>query len=85
MFAIGKAVCLVLYAVALAGLAGWIPGPLAIWAERGAVLFLVVHVIELPFFFKYIRTYAGGVPASVAQALLFGAFHTLPLIRAARA
>ena len=84
MIAIGKMVCLVLYAVALAGLAGWVGGPLAIGAEAGAALFLVVHVIELPFFFKYIRRHPGGVPASVVQALLFGAFHSLPLMRAAR-
>lgn len=84
MMVAGKLLCLVLYALALAGLAGAISGPLATWMELGAALFLVIHVIELPFFFKYIRTYAGGVPASVALALLFGAFHTLPLIRAAR-
>jgi uncharacterized protein YhhL (DUF1145 family) len=85
MIAIGKLFCLVLYALALVGLAGWIPAPLATWAVIGAALVLVVHVIELPFFFKYIRRYPGSLASSVVQALLFGAFHSLPLMRAAQA
>ena len=85
MTAIGKLLCLVLYALALAGLAGWIHGPLATYSEIVAALFVVVHVVELPFFFKYIRTYRGGLASSVLQALLYGAFHSLPLMRAAKA
>jgi uncharacterized protein YhhL (DUF1145 family) len=85
MFLIGKLLCLVLYALALAGLAGWIHGPLATVTEIGAALFLVVHLIELPVFFRFIRTCPGGLPASIVQALLFGALHSLPLMRAARA
>jgi len=85
MIAILKLGCLVVYALGAAGALGWLHGPLANAAEIGAVLFLAIHVIELPFFLRVLRTYRGAFASSVAQALLFGVLHSLPLMRAARA
>jgi hypothetical protein len=85
MLTLPKLGCLVLYALGLAAAFGWLHGPLATGAEIGALLFLVIHVIELPFFLRVLRTYRGSFASSVVQALLFGALHSLPLMRAARA
>ena len=79
MWAIGKAGCLAIYALALAGLAGLLPGGLA-WTMRVIVaLFLVAHVLELAFAFKYVRRYQGALATSVLLTLLFGLLHWWPL------
>ena len=83
MLALMKLVCLVLYAAALAALFGWWQGPAASIVEYAAAIFIAIHVIELPIFFKTLRTYRGSLASSVLQALLFGALHSLPLKRAA--
>ncbi len=85
MLALLKLGCLVLYALALAAVFGWLHGPLATGAEVVAALFLAVHVMELPFFLRVLRAYRGSFASSVVQALLFGVLHSLPLMRAARA
>ena len=85
MLAVLKLGCLVLYAAGLAAFAGAWQGPVARDVEYVAAAFIVIHVIELPFFFRALRTYRGSLAASVLQALLFGALHSLPLLRAARA
>jgi uncharacterized protein YhhL (DUF1145 family) len=82
MFALMKLGCLVLYAAALAALCGWWQGPAASIVEYAAVIFIAIHVIELPIFFKTLRTYRGSLASSVLQALLFGVLHSLPLKRA---
>ena len=85
MLTILKLGCLALYALGLAGLAGWLPGPAALVFEWLAAAFIAIHVLELPFFWKILSTYHGSFAASVLQALLFGALHSLPLARVARA
>ena len=85
MLAFGKVFCVALYALALAGVAGWIHGPLATYSEIGAALFIAVHVVEVVVLFRFVRLYPGGLPSSIVQTLLFGALHTLPLMRAAKA
>ena len=80
-----KLACLALYALGLAALAGWLHGPAALVFEGLAAAFVAIHVLELPFFWEILRTYRGSFAASVLQALLFGALHSLPLARAARA
>ena len=85
MLTLLKLGCLVLYALGLAALAGWLHGPAALVLEWLAAAFVGVHVLELPVFWKVLRTYRGAFAASVLQALLFGALHSLPLARAARA
>ena len=82
MLALMKLGCLALYAAALAGFAGWWQGAAANIVEYVAVIFIVIHVIELPIFFKTLRTYRGSLASSVLQALLFGVLHSLPLKRA---
>jgi hypothetical protein len=77
--------CLALYALGLAALAGWLHATAAVVFEDLAAVFIAIHVLELPFFWKILRTWRGSFAASVAQALLFGALHSLPLMRAARA
>ena len=84
MLAVLKLGCLVLYAAALAAVAGAWQGPAATGVEVVAAAFIVIHVIELPFFLRALRTYRGSLASSVLQALLFGALHSLPLLRAAR-
>ena len=85
MLTLLKLGCLALYALGLAGLAGWLHGPSAVAFECFAAAFLAIHVLELPFFWKILRTYRGAFAASVLQALLFGMLHSLPLKRAAQA
>ena len=85
MLTLLKLGCLALYALGLAAFAGWLHGPAAVVLEWLAAAFVVIHVLELPFFWKSLRTHRGAFGASVLQALLFGALHSLPLARAARA
>ena len=84
MLTLLKLGCLALYALGLAALAGWMRATAAVVFEDLAAAFIAIHVLELPFFWKILRTYRGPFAASVAQALLFGALHSLPLMRAAR-
>jgi uncharacterized protein YhhL (DUF1145 family) len=75
--------CLVVYALGLAGAAGWLHGtPAAIFEFLSGVL-VAVHVLELPIFWKALHAYPGSLASSVLQSLLFGVLHSLPLKRAA--
>ena len=85
MLALLKLGCLALYALGLAAFVGLWGGPVATGFEYVAAAFVVIHVVELPFFFPFLRTYRGSLAASIFQALLFGMLHSLPLKRAARA
>ena len=85
MLTLLKLGCLALYALGLAALAGWLQGPAALALEWLAAAFVAIHVLELPIFWKILRTYRGPFAASVLLALLFGALHSLPLARTARA
>jgi uncharacterized protein YhhL (DUF1145 family) len=84
MLALLKLGCLVVYALGLAGAAGWLHGTPATVFKGLSVVFIAVHVLELPIFWKALRTYPGSFASSVLQSLLFGVFHSLPLKRAAR-
>jgi len=85
MLALLKLGCLVLYAAALAALLGAWQGPVAHATEVVAAALLAIHVLELPFFLRALHGHRGSFASSVVQALLFGALHSLPLVRAARA
>jgi uncharacterized protein YhhL (DUF1145 family) len=76
--------CLAVYVLGLAALAGGLHGTTAAVFEALAAAFIAIHVLELPFFWKILRTYRGAFAASVLQALLFGVLHSLPLKRAAQ-
>ena len=85
MLTLSKIACLVVYALGAAGALGGLHGPTAFWSEVAAAALLAVHVLELPIFWKFLRSYPGSFASSVLQALLFGMLHSLPLKRAAQA
>ena len=78
-----KGAALLVYAVALATLAGWLDGPAAdAMAVFGGVM-LAVHALEVPFVLAHLRRYRGSLAASIALNLLFGLLHWVPLKRGA--
>gem|GEM_PF-1992701 len=81
---VGKAVCIVLYTAAVARLAGWLPDGVFPYAPMLAAVFLGIHAVELPFFWRRVKAYRGPLAASVAMTLLFGLLHLAPLRGSAR-
>lgn len=79
-----KLACLALYALGLAALAGLLQAPLAGAFEWIAAALVVIHLLELPLVWKALRAAPGAFSAHLAQALLFGMLHSLPLLRARR-
>ena len=79
MFAAIKTLLLVIYLLALARLAGLLPGPFGILVVVASVL-LVAHFLELLFMFKHVRRYRGALATSVLLTLLFGLLHWQPLV-----
>jgi hypothetical protein len=82
MFTLFKAGLLVMYALALAGLAGLLPTGLASTLQNVAVVTLIIHVIECVAMFKHVRLYRGPLAISVLLTLLFGLLHWKPLANA---
>jgi len=78
-----KGAAIVIYAVALATLAGWLEGSVADTVAAFGAAMLAVHVLELPFVLAHLRRYRGPLAASIALNLLFGLLHWVPLKRAA--
>ncbi|MFI4999095.1 MAG: hypothetical protein ACHQK9_04370 [Reyranellales bacterium] len=74
-----KALCLAIFASALAGVAGWLPGGLSSAMQIVAVVVLVIHALELVFAFKYVRLYRGPLFVSILLAMMFGFLHWKPL------
>lgn len=79
MFFILKAVCLAIYALALAGLAGLLPDGVAHTMRNIAAVMLLVHALELLAMFKHVRLYRGPLAISVLLTMLFGLLHWKPL------
>jgi uncharacterized protein YhhL (DUF1145 family) len=78
-----KAACLAIYGFALASLVA--PGPsngLAHGVEIVAMVFLVIHALEVVFAFERLRLYRGPLMLSVLLTLLFGVLHWMPLVKA---
>ena len=75
----GKALCVVLYAAAVARLAGWLPEGVFPYAPILATVFLTIHALELPFFWRRVQAYRGPLAVSVALTVLFGLLHLAPL------
>ena len=84
MFFILKAVCLAIYALAIAGLAGLLPGGLAGTMQTIALVMLIAHAVELLVMFKHVKRYPGPLAVSVLLAMLFGLLHWKPLADTAR-
>lgn len=74
-----KAVLLAVYALALAGLAGLLPGGMAVRMQNIALVILVIHALELLVMFRHVRRYRGPLAVSVLLTLLFGLLHWKPL------
>ena len=79
MFTLLKAGLLMMYALALAGLAGLLPNGLANTLQNIVVVTLIIHVIECVAMFKHVRLYRGPLAISVLLTLLFGLLHWKPL------
>lgn len=78
-----KAGTIVIYLLAVAGVAGWLPeGPASV-LQRAAVVLLALHLLEVPLAFRYIRRHPGPLVDSVGLTLLFGFLHWLPLKKGA--
>ena len=75
----GKAVCVALYAAALGHLAGWLPSGVLPHAPVLAAVFLALHALELPIFWRRVKRYQGPLAVSVVLTLLFGLLHLTPL------
>ncbi len=80
-----KGTALLVYAVSLATLCGWLEGPVANAMAIFAGAMLFVHALEVPFVLAHLRRYRGSLAASIALNLLFGLLHWVPLKRGAAA
>lgn len=84
MYFVLKAVCLGIYALAMAGLAGLLPTGLAGSMQTIALVMLAVHAAELAVMFKHVKRYPGPLAISVLLTMLFGLLHWKPLADAAK-
>jgi hypothetical protein len=78
---LAKASCLIVYLLALAGLAGLLPLDVAGRVINIALAMLFIHALELAFAFKYVRRYRGPLAVSVLLTMLFGLMHWMPLVK----
>ena len=81
MLNVMKAGCLLIYGLAIAAFFGQWPGAVGNAMQMTALVFLVVHVLELIVAFDRVRLYKGPLAASVVLTLLFGLLHWMPLAK----
>ena len=74
-----RGLCLLVYALALAKLAGLAPEGSFERLPLVAGVLLAFHVAEVPLMFKHIRLYKGPLAVSILLTLLFGLLHWRPL------
>ncbi|MEK7346964.1 MAG: hypothetical protein AAB176_14880 [Pseudomonadota bacterium] len=74
-----RALCLLVYAMALGQLVGLVPAGTFDRAPTLALVLLALHAGELLLFFKNVRLYPGPLAMSVVLTLLFGLLHWKPL------
>ncbi len=74
-----KVGCLCIYAMAIAGAAGLLPGRVGGALEMVAGVMLALHALELALAWKYVRLYRGPIGVSVGLTLVFGVLHWKPL------
>ena len=77
-----KAGCIALYLLALASLVWTFPNGAGPVIQTLALAFLAVHMLEMLFVFKHIKSYPGPLSTSIFLALLFGLLHWMPLAKA---
>ena len=76
-----KLSCLLIYALALAALAGLLPPAYAGTCINLAGLMLIIHVLEAVAVFKHLHKYRGPMWMSLLLTLLFGLLHWQPLLK----
>ena len=79
MLTVLKVGCLLIYAMALAGLVGLLPAGLASTMQTVALALLVIHALETLVMLRHVRLYPGPLAISVILTLLFGVLHWKPL------
>ncbi len=84
MLFILKALCLAIYALAMAGLAGLLQSGLADTMQTIALIMLMLHAVELLVMFKHVKRYPGPLAVSVLLTMLFGLLHWKPLADTAK-
>ena len=84
MFFFLKALCLAIYALAIAGLAGLLPIGFSGTMQTIALVMLMAHSVELLVMFKHVKRYPGPLAISVLLAMLFGLLHWKPLADTAK-
>lgn len=77
-----KALCVAVYALAIASLFGTLPLSTGPVLQFLAIAMVAVHALEAVMVFKYIKSYPGSLAVSLVLALLFGLLHWMPLARA---
>lgn len=80
MFFFLKALCLAIYALAIAGLAGLLPIGFSGTMQTIALVMLMAHSVELLVMFKHVKRYPGALAVSVLLTMLFGLLHWKPLV-----
>ena len=84
MLFVMKAICLAVYALAIASFAGLLPAGVFPHVKTIAIVLLILHLLELLFMFKHVKRYRGSLVMSVILTLLFGVLHWRPLARDAK-
>jgi hypothetical protein len=74
-----RALCLLVFVVAAARLAGLLPKDVFDRAPLVAAVLLALHAAELVVMLKHVRLYKGSLAVSVVLTLLFGLLHWKPL------
>jgi hypothetical protein len=74
-----RVLCLLVYALALASLAGLLPDGLFGRAPLVAGVLLAIHALETVVMFKHVRLYPGPLAVSIVLTLLYGLLHWKPL------
>ena len=75
MFTILKAICLAIFGLALLSYFIALPDAVASAARTLAFILLAAHIIELFFFWRYVKMWQGPLIGSIALTLLFGILH----------
>ena len=76
-----KLLCIGVYVLGVASVAGLLPATWSFWKAIAAVL-LLAHLLEVIVMFKYVKRYRGSLGASLVLTLLFGFLHWKPLMQA---
>lgn len=73
--------CVLIYALAAAGLFVPLPGNVGTTIQYAALVLLGAHALEVPVAFGSVKRYKGPLLVSVFLTLLFGFLHWRPLAK----